>query len=368
MPGDCCHVGSTIQAARGRGAGLNPGNRFESLRLHVLGDELDDRLREHPRGVQLPTMVFHDRAQRVINRVDSPDLGFNWTLNPYRGCEHGCVYCYARPTHETLGFSCGLDFETKIVVKQNAPELLRRELASPRWLGEPIVMSGVTDCYQPLEAKLKITRRCLEVFADCRQPVSIVTKNRLVVRDLDLLASLAGYGAVSVAISLTTLDAKLAGAMEPRTSRPADRLRAMRELAEAGIPVAAMLAPIIPGLNDREIPHLLKAAAQAGATSAGWIMLRLPHQVKALFLDWLARHLPHQAPRIERLIREMRGGELYEATPTLRMRGRGPLAEQIAATFKVFTKRNKLDRKSQPLSSTAFRRPTLDSQMTLFDH
>ncbi|MCH8153327.1 MAG: PA0069 family radical SAM protein [Planctomycetes bacterium] len=355
-----------MPAVRGRGAGLNPGNRFESLRLHVLGDELDDRLLEHPRGVQLPTMVFHDRSQRVINRVDSPDLGFNWTLNPYRGCEHGCVYCYARPTHETLGFSCGLDFETKIVVKQEAPELLRRELASPRWSGEPIVMSGVTDCYQPIEAKLQITRRCLAVMAQCCQPVGIVTKSRLVVRDLDHLKRLAEAEAVYVGISLTTLDAHLSAVMEPRASCPADRLRAMRELSDAGIPVAAILAPIIPGLNDREIPRLLESAAQAGATCATWVMLRLPYQVKALFLEWLQRHFPERRARIISQVRSMHGGELYRSTFGTRMRGTGPLAEQIAATFRVFADRCGLHRRLPQLSSASFRKPNLTGQMELF--
>ncbi len=356
-----------LVVARGRGTSLNPGNRFEGIRLEVLDEAREAARREHPDGVQMATRVYDDHSRRVINPVDSPDLNFSWTLNPYRGCEIGCAYCYARPTHETLGFSCGLDFETRIMAKRDAPRLLRRELASPRWSGEPIVMAGVTDCYQPLEARLRITRGCLEVMAKCRQPVSVITKSRMIVRDLDLLAELAKAEAVNAAISLTTLDRKLAAAMEPRASAPGDRLRAVRELAEGGIPVTALLAPIIPGLNDVEIPRLLEAAAEAGATTASWVMLRLPHQIKSLFLDWLHRQVPQRAYRIERLIRDLHGGRLYDPTFGVRGRGRGPRAEQIAQTFKVFAKRFGLDRPAPPLSSAAFRRPQLNGQMTLFN-
>ena len=353
-------------AVRGRGAGLNPGNRFDGLRLHVLGQHLDEAQADHPEGKQVATRIYADRTGSVINRVDSPDLGFKWTLNPYRGCEHGCVYCYARPTHELLGFSCGLDFETKIVAKHDAPGMLQRELASPKWAGEPIVMSGVTDCYQPIEAKLQITRRCLAVMAQCRQPVGIVTKSRLVVRDLDHLKRLAEADAVYVGISLTALDAYLSAVMEPRASSPADRLRAMRELSQAGIPVSAILAPIIPGINDREIPRLLESAAQAGATCATWIMLRLPYQVKALFLEWLQRHYPDRRSRIVSQVRSMHGGELYRSSFGTRMRGTGPLAEQIAATFRVFADRCGLPRRLPQLSSASFRRPNMTGQLELF--
>lgn len=352
---------------RGRGTALNPPNRFESFRLDVLPSAMEEACREHADGVQVRTRVYRDMTRTIINRVDSPDLNFNWTVNPYRGCETGCPYCYARPTHETLGFSSGLDFETKIVAKPDAPVLLRRELASPRWRAEPIVMSGVTDCYQPLEGRLQITRRCLEVLAECRQPVGLITKNRLIVRDRDLLAALADHRAVSVAVSLTTLDPKLAAVMEPRTSRPKDRLRAISELADAGIPVSAMLAPIIPGLNDHEIPRLLEAAAAAGAGSASWAMLRLPHQVKTIFLDWLRINYPQRAGRIEGLIRGMHGGRLYGARFGDRTRGHGPLAAQIAGTFKVFAARYGLNRKLPSPSSAAFRRPGDAGQMNLFD-
>ncbi len=353
-------------AVRGRGAGLSPGNRFDGLRLHVLGEHLEAAVKAHPKGVQIPTRVYADRTRSVINRVDSPDLNFNWTLNPYRGCEHGCVYCYARPTHELLGFSCGVDFETKIVAKHDAPGILERELAAPSWTGEPIVMSGVTDCYQPIEAKLGITHRCLEVIAECRQPVGVVTKNHLVVRDIELLQRLAQSKAVYVGISLTTLDAHLAGVMEPRASCPTDRLRAIGELSEAGIPVAAILAPVIPGLNDREIPRLLEAAANAGAQSAMWMMLRLPYQVKSLFIEWLLRHFPDRARKIESQIRSMRGGKLYDSSFEHRMRGSGAIAQQIKDTFRVFSVRYGLDSRSPQLSCASFRKPNLNGQLNLF--
>lgn len=353
---------------RGRGsATLNPGNRFEDIRLHVLGEHIDAERAEHPSGKQIQTIALRDDSRTIINRVDSPDIPFSWSINPYRGCEHGCIYCYARPGHEYLGMSCGLDFETRIMVKHDAPQLLRRELASPKWRGETIVFSGVTDCYQPLEAKLRLTRALLEICCECRQPVSIVTKNRLVTRDIDLLSELAKYNAAQVAISVTSLDPKLASTMEPRASSPRDRLRAICELADAGIPVAVMTAPIIPGINDTELPQLLEAAAQAGAQRAGWVLLRLPYQIKALFLDWLQRHFPDRAGRVENAIRAMRNGELYQAKFGERHRGVGEQAWVIDAMFKMYVKRYGLDNPMPRLSSAAFRRPVLDGQMGLFD-
>lgn len=348
---------------RGRGTALNPANRFEGLRLEVLPEAREEAARQAPNGGQVPTRVYVDATRRVINRVDSADLNFRWTINPYRGCAGGCCYCFARPTHETLGFSCGLDFETKIVAKPEAPRLLRKELASPRWKGEPIVMSGVTDAYQPLEKKMRITRGCLEVMAEFRQPVSIVTKRRLITRDLDHLTTLAASDAVSTAVSLTTLDPHLSAVMEPRASSPQGRLRAIRELAGAGIPVGVMVAPVIPGLNDREIPRILEAAADAGASAASWIMLRLPHQVKTIFLDWLKVHFPHRASRIEGLIRELHGGQLYDSSFGVRQRGRGVVAEQIAATFRMFSRRYRLDRAPFTPSSASFR----SGEPSLFD-
>ncbi|MHC4612829.1 MAG: PA0069 family radical SAM protein [Planctomycetota bacterium] len=367
MVGQNGHAKTPHPPVRGRGTGLNPANRFEGYSLHVLPETLEEDRRDRPCGVQRTTRVYVDASRTVLNPVDSPDLNLYWTLNPYRGCEHGCVWCYARPTHETLGFSCGLDFETRIVAKPDAPRLLRSELASPGWAGEAIAMSGVTDPYQPLEAKLRITRGCLEVMAECRQPVTVVTKSRLITRDIDLLSRLARHGAVSVAVSVTTLDPKLAAIMEPRASRPADRLRAIRELSAAGIPVLMYTAPIIPGLNDREIPSLLQAASEAGAQSAHWMMIRLPHQVKTLFLDWMRTHFPDRASRIEGLIRELHGGRLYDSRFGVRSRGRGPVAEQIASTFKVFARRHGLDKPLKRPSSSAFRRPADAAQLMLFE-
>jgi DNA repair photolyase len=342
---------------RGRGAGLNPGNRFEDVRLHVLGEHLDEVIAENPDGTRVTTRVYADRTKTIINHVESPDIGFDWTINPYRGCEHGCIYCYARPGHETLGWSLGLDFETKIMAKLDAATLLRKELRAPKWKGEKIVMSGVTDPYQPIEAKLRITRSVLEVLAECRQPVSFITKNKLILRDLDLLRELHAHRAVSVAVSITSLDNDLARRMEPRASAPADRLKTVETLATAGIPVSVMTAPIIPGLNDNEIPALLKAASEAGATGAGYVMLRLPYQIKDLFLDWLKREFPERAGRVENAVREMRGGALYDARPFVRGRGEGVRAEQIAATFKLFKRRYGLDQPRGALSSASFRRP-----------
>jgi len=353
---------------RGRGAGVNPGNRFDGVRLHVLGEELDARLIERPEGVQVGTEVYEDRARSVLNRVDSPDLGMSWSLNPYRGCEHGCVYCYARPTHETFGLSSGLDFERKIFVKRDAPALLRRELAKTSWSPESIMLSGVTDPYQPIEASLRVTRGVLEVLAECRQPVGVITKNALVQRDIDLLSELASCGAASVAVSVTTLDAKLGATMEPRGASPKRRLETIRKLTDSGIPTIAMVAPIVPALTDHEVPAILEAVAEAGAVGAGHVVLRLPWQVKAVFTEWLERVMPDRARHVESAVRECYGGALYDATFGVRGRGVGARAEQIHETFKVFSRRYGLDRPRAGLSSAAFRRPTLleEGQMGLF--
>jgi len=360
--------------AHRRGAGLNPGNRFESVRLHVLGEELDRRMIEREAAGCAGTLerverqVFRDRTETIINHVArSSDVPFDWTVNPYRGCEHGCVYCYARTYHEFIGLSCGLDFETKLVAKPDAAELLRRELASPRWKPEPIVMSASTDIYQPIEHEMRISRQCLEVMAECGQPVSTMTKSAMVLRDIDLWQTLASIGAGRVGITLVTLDPDLARTLEPRATNPAGRLRTIRELTKAGIPVTVNIAPVIPGLTDTEIPAILEAAADAGAVAASWILLRLPYQLKALFLEWLQRCVhPDRARRVESLIRQMRGGKLYDAT-VARGRGQGPIAEQIAQAFKVFAKRYRLDREWTPLSGAHFRRPVLDGQLPLFD-
>ena len=357
--------------AHRRGAGLNPGNRFEAVRLHVLGEEIDRQLveRENEDGSlgRVERKVYFDRTQRIINRVSrTSDVPFDWTLNPYRGCEHGCIYCFARQYHEYLGFSCGLDFETKLMAKPDAPRLLREELAAPNWRPEPIVMSASTDIYQPIEHKLRIARQCLEVLTECGQPVTPMTKSALVLRDVDLWARLAGMNAGRVTITLVTLDPDLAQKLEPRATLPAGRLRAIRELTDAGVPVSVNVAPIIPGLTDVELPRILEAVAEAGARRAAWVLLRLPHQIKDLFLDWLQRSVhPDRARKVESLIRQSRGGKLYEASSN-RHRGRGPIAEQLANTFDVFTRKYGLNRDIRPLSTAHFRKPNLNGQMSLF--
>jgi DNA repair photolyase len=361
--------------AHRRGAGINPGNRFEDIRLHVLGDEIDRRLIEREDAAtdgtsklrKVERTVFLDTTRTIINRVErTSDVPFDWTVNPYRGCEHGCIYCFARPYHEYLGFSCGLDFETKILAKPDAPALLRRELAAPSWKPEPIVMSASTDIYQPLEYEMRLARQCLEVMADCGQPVTTMTKSAMVLRDIDLWSRLAKINAGGVTVTLVTLDADLARQLEPRATDPAGRLRTIRELAAAGIPVSVNIAPIIPGLTDTELPAILKAVAAAGAKRAAWVLLRLPYQVKDLFLDWLRRCVhPARADKVEALIRSARGGKLYDANRN-RGRGSGPAAEQIAQVFDIFTRRYGLNRDLRRLSAAHFRKPALDGQMGLF--
>lgn len=358
--------------AHRRGAGLNPGNRFETIRLHVLGEELDREMleREDEQGKlqRVERQVFLDRTQTIINQVaKTSDVPFDWTLNPYRGCEHGCVYCFARPFHEYLGFSCGLDFETKLVAKPNAASLLRKELASPKWKPEPIVMSAITDIYQPIEHKMGIARQCLEVLADCGQPVSTMTKSKLVLRDTDLWLRLTEMNAGRVIVTLVTLDADLALKLEPRASSPAARLHTIRELTRAGIPVSVNVAPIIPGLTDTELPRILEAVAEAGALRAAWTLLRLPYQLKDLFLEWLQRSVhPERAIKVESLIRQSRGGKLYNGMRG-RRRGQGIITEQISQVFDVFTRKYGLNRDIRPLSTAHFRRPDASGQMRLFD-
>lgn len=352
----------------GRGTSLTPPNRFEAVRQEADWEQIatDDELLADQRRV--PTVFLPDHAKTLIRENDSPDIPFRYSLNAYRGCEHGCAYCYARPTHETLGMNAGLDFETKVLVKQDAAALLRQELNHPRWRCEPIMMSGVTDCYQPAERRFKLTRGILQVLLEAKQPVCMVTKNALVLRDLDILAPMAAENLVSVAISITTLDAELARTLEPRTATPAARLRAVRELSAAGVPVGAMLAPMIPGLTDNEMPAILEAAKEAGACGAGFVMLRLPYAVAPIFMAWLQEHRPLAAQRVESLIREMRGGQLYQAEWGQRMRGNGPYAEGIAKTFGVFTHKLGLDQPWPKLDVSQFR-PPMDpwGQRRLFD-
>lgn len=363
--------GLTTGPVRGRGAQLNPGNRFEDVRLNVLGEHLDEVMAERPDGTQVKTVVYRDKSRTIINAVDSPDLPMKWTVNPYRGCEHGCVYCYARPGHEYLSLSSGIDFETKILAKTEAPRLLREAITRPGWAGEPLMFSGVTDCYQPVEAKLKITRQCLEVCAELAQPVTIVTKSKLVLRDLDLLTELNRHRAVHVALSVTSVDPELSAKLEPRASSPAERLKTVKRLAEAGIPVWVMVAPIIPGLNEAEMPAILRRAADAGASGAGYVLLRLPHQVKALFVEWLYREFPDRARRVENLIRDTREGDLYNAAAHTRMVGTGARAKQIGDMFRLFRDRSGLNMTWEPCSSEEFLRRKKErlsnGQMGLFN-
>lgn len=343
----------------GRGAAVSPPNRFE--RLHVAADpDCPPEEQPHPQ-----TQYYFDATETLLTANDSPDIPFTYGLNPYRGCEHGCAYCFARPYHEYLGWSSGLDFETKILVKLRAPELLRRELASPRWRPEGIALSGATDCYQPCERQFKLTRGCLEVCAEFRQPVSIVTKNALVTRDRDVLAELARWQATAVYVSVTTLDPDLAGRLEPRASRPAARLRAIRELADAGIPVGVMVAPLIPGLTDQELPAILKAAADAGAQRAGCIVLRLPYAVKDIFSRWLDDHAPTKKARVLDRIRAIRGGQLNVTTWSKRLQGEGVFADQIWDLFEITTRRLRLNQARFAVSAAHFRRPG-GSQLELF--
>jgi len=352
---------------RARGSADNPPNRFEAQWI-----QLDEPLRDDDGNLIEPrTMFLRDDTQAILTYNDSPDIMFKVGCSPYRGCEHGCAYCYARPTHEYLGFSAGLDFETRIMVKERAPALLREALSKRSWHPQPVAMSGITDVYQPIERRLGLTRRCLEVFVEFRCPVGIVTKNHLVTRDIDLLRELARFNAVNVSISITTLDAELSKVLEPRASRPSRRLEAVRELSEAGVHVTVLTAPIIPGLNDHEIPALLKAAARAGARGAGYTIVRLPLGVAPLFELWLERHRPGEKEKVLGRIREMRGGKLYKADFGSRMRGEGPLADQIKALFEVSKRKAgfagdslAVNNVTSNLSTAHFRRPT--AQMELF--
>jgi len=336
---------------RGRGAAGNPANRFEPL--HLERDE-DWNPQEDPAPT---THFFRDASKTIINYNDSPDIGFKASINPYRGCEHGCIYCYARPTHEYLGFSAGLDFESKIMVKENAPELLREELTSRKWKPQVIAMSGVTDCYQPVERKLSLTRRCLQVLADFRNPVAIVTKNHLVTRDIDLFQELARYRAVVVFVSVTTLDASLTPKLEPRASLPAHRLAAIKALSEAGIQTGVMVAPVVPALTDHEMPRIIEAAVSAGARFAGYVTLRLPFGLGPLFEDWLARHFPDRKEKVLNRVRSLRDGRSNDPNFGTRMRGEGIFADQMEAMFEVACRKAGVAGRRPELSAAAFRVP-----------
>lgn len=343
-------------SAHGRGSVTNPANRFDTLWIEP----------DAPPG-RVATRVFEDSSRSVISTNTSPDLPFSQSLNPYRGCEHGCAYCYARPTHEYLGLSAGLDFETQLFAKPRAAELLRDALAKPRYRPSPLALSGVTDCYQPVEKELRITRACLEVLLACRHPVTLVTKGALVARDADLLGALAADGLASALISVTTLDPALARDLEPRASSPERRLGAIGALAAAGVPVGVMVGPVIPGLNDHELPGILAAAKAQGASFAAWILLRLPHGVLELFEGWLERHRPRRRERVLSRIRSCRGGSLSDPRFGERMRGSGPYAAQIRALFQSAVTKQRLSTEAPTLRCEHFRPPlTRGAQLPLF--
>jgi DNA repair photolyase len=351
---------------KGHGAVSNPPNRFERLVVeddfeHFEGDA--EGLEELGR---VKTEYLIDTSRTVVTTNDSPDVPFTHSVNPYRGCSHGCIYCYARPGHEYLGMSAGLDFETRIMVKPNAAQLLREALMAKSWQPTQICLSGVTDPYQPIERKLEITRGCLKVLAEFRNPVGIITKNHLVTRDIDVLKELAAVNAAAVHVSITTLDPKLTMVMEPRTSVPGRRLAAVEALAKAGIPVGVLMAPIVPGLTDHEIPSLLQAAADAGAMSVGYIPLRLPFAVAPLFEDWLERHFPDRKEKVLNRIRSLRGGKLNDPNFVSRMKGQGIWAEQLKMMVKTAKRKAGFDQRSMPkLSTEAFVRAG-EKQMRLW--
>lgn len=350
-----------------RGAISNPAGRFEKTSAEYFDDGW--ALEEETLPF-LQTTVFPERAKSIISRNDSPDLGFEQSINPYRGCEHGCIYCYARPSHAYVNLSPGLDFETKLFYKVGAAELLVKELNHAKYVCKPIVLGANTDPYQPLESKLNITRSILEVCLEYKHPISIITKNSLIVRDLDILRQLAQDNLVKVAISITTLSKALKMSMEPRTSTPQGRLHAARKLTEVGIPVRVMVAPIIPVINDMELEKILEAANQHGVTHASYVLVRLPHEVKDLFKEWLTEHFPLKVEHVMSIIRQMRGGKEYDATYGKRMRGEGQFAQLLETRFRIACKRFHLNQTpSLPLNTQLFKKKDLPfpHQLSFFD-
>ena len=328
---------------KGRGAQVKPTNKFlkySYVTEHVEG--LDEPLVESPE-----TKIFYEHSKTIVNKVASPDVGMMYSLNPYQGCEHGCSYCYARNTHEYYGFDAGLDFESKLIAKTNAPQLLEKLLLDPKWQPNPISLSGNTDCYQPLERKMELTRSILKVFAKYRHPVGMITKNSLILRDIDLLEDLAKDNLVKVFISITSLDEKVRRAMEPRTASATKRLKTIEELSKVGVPVGVMCAPIIPGLTDHEVPSILKSAADHGALSAGMTIVRLNGSVGPIFEDWVSKNFPDRAPKVLNQIRSAHGGNLNDSEFGRRMKGEGKVAEIINQLFKT-AKRKYFEGKSMP--------------------
>jgi len=347
-----------MNAIKGRGSRIHLPGRFEITTAEAMDDGwyLDES--EEFAAPKLRTTVTEEAARSIISRNQSPDIPFSQSANPYRGCEHGCSYCFARPSHAYLNQSPGLDFETRLFAKTNAPDVLRRELAKPGYLPSPIALGINTDAYQPIERRLQLTRQLIEVLWETRHPFTLITKNALVVRDLDLLAPLARENLVSVHFSVTTLDPHLSAKLEPRASAPHARLRAMRQLHEAGVPVGAMMAPVIPWINDPELEAIVAAVAEHGARSAGYILLRLPHEVAPLFRDWLQAHYPDRAEHVMSTIQQLRGGKDYDSAFGTRFTGQGVYAELLARRFALAHRRAGLDERHHPaLDTSKFRRP-----------
>lgn len=345
---------------KSRGAGLNTQNRFEPLYIDYRDENLEEYFDDTEDTKRIKTQFFNDTSKSILAKNDSPDLGFEFSINPYRGCEHGCIYCYARPSHEYLGFSAGLDFETKIMVKRDAAKLLDETFSKKSWVPQSIMFSGNTDCYQPVERKLNITRECLEVFLRFRNPLGMITKNALIQKDIDILKQLAELNLVSVVISITTLKRELSRKLEPRTSVPLKRLETIYKLSSNGIPAGVNVAPIIPGLNDEEIPAILKAASENGAKFAGRTIVRLPYSVKELFLDWLERNYPEKASKIINRIREVRNGELSSPEFGKRMTGEGVYAEHIHDLFRKSCNKYGLNKEKIKIRTDLFRRVTVN--------
>jgi DNA repair photolyase len=355
---------SVIHPSKGRGATINPEGRFESRVRESVDDGWDTQL-----GEELPkleTTVTEEIAKSIIARNESPDVGFNQSINPYRGCEHGCVYCYARPTHAYLNLSPGLDFETKLFAKVNAAELLREELARPGYQCDVIALGANTDPYQPIEKEYRITRGILEVLAEFEHPVGIVTKSSMVERDLDLLAPMARKNLASVFVSITTLDHELARHLEPRATAPQRRLQTIKKLSEAGVPCGVLVAPVIPFLTDSAVEKVLEAAREAGASMAGYVLLRLPYEVKDLFKAWLDEHYPLKASHVMSRVKDMRGGKEYDSQFDSRMRGEGEFADLLAKRFKLACQRLGFNRNRGSLDTARFRPPQRGGQQTLF--
>jgi len=339
---------------KGRGTELNPANRFIDIKLEIL-DEYLEHIKEEDEG-RPATQFITDNSKSILSKNDSPDLGFAYSINPYRGCEHGCIYCYARPTHEYLGFSSGLDFETKIMVKKDAPELLEKGFQSKSYTPQVIILSGNTDCYQPVERKLQITRRLLEVFLKYKNPVGIITKNSLIERDLDILIELSKLSLVGVTLSIPTLNKEIASVMEPRTSTPSRRMQTVKNLSDAGIRVNVNIAPVVPGLTDDTIPFVIKSAAEAGAKSVGKVILRLPWQNKDLFVNWVHKNFPERANKILNRIKSLRDGELYNSEWGKRMSGEGEWSDTVSQIFRINRQKYNLNKEHSGLRTDLFDR------------